>query len=259
MGNEMIITTTKINTGSIVLDKDINKINTEINNGNRASHEIARTLNKIKVEENWKVTGYDSFSDFAEGFFKISKSQASRLCAVAQKFLNTPKYETYKISQLTEMIHADDKMLEYIQPTMTSKEIRDYINGAKQIEDKTKKPTEDKLTEDKPIDDKSTEDKPTEETTTEQAKNEVNTEFGYINTDTTISEEYVYEEITKGDGYEVSKNKIGTYHADCSDISALNRLVAYIKKHNPKATAIRVTFEELPEQENEQETLENNG
>ena len=245
MSNEMIITTTKINTGSLVLDKDINKINTEINNGNKASHEIARTLNKIKVEENWKVTGYDSFSDFAEGYFKISKSQASRLCAVAQKFLNTPKYEMYKISQLTEMIHADDKMLEYIQPTMTSKEIRDYINGAKQIEDKSTKTTEETTTE--------------ETTTTEQAKNEVNEQFGYIDTDTVIPEEYVYEEITKGDGYEVSKNKIGTYHVDCTDISALNRVVSYLKKHNPKATSIRVTFEEISEQENEQEKPETNG
>lgn len=247
MGNEMIITTTKINTGSIVLDKDINKINTEINNGNKASHEIARTLNKIKVEENWKVTGYDSFSDFAEGFFKISKSQASRLCAVAQKFLNTPKYEAYKISQLTEMIHADDKMLEYIQPTMTSKEIRNYINGAKQLEDKSTKTAEETPTQETPI-----QDNPTEETPiTEQAVNE--------DTDTVIPEEYVYEEIAKGDGYEVSKNRIGTYHVDCTDISALNRVVSYLKKHNPKAMSIRVTFEELPEQETEQETPTTNG
>ena len=217
--NELIITTTKINTGSIPLDRDINKIITEINNGNKASHEIARTLNKIKVEENWKSANYDSFSAFCEKFFKISKSQASRLCQVAQRFLNTPKYSNYKITQLIEMLPATDEMLKYIDEKMTAKDIREYVKGALKIEDKT---TDPKPEEETP--------KPEEETPETDSPDP-------------NPEQYVYEPILQNDDFTISKNQLGTFIASCESVNGLKKLAEFLEVNEYNPYSIRISFE----------------
>lgn len=141
-----IIKITKENsTGNKKLDTCINKINTEFSRGIKASHEIARQLQKIRDEELYTATGAESFSEFSEKWFNMSRSQASRLASISEKFLHekvidadTGKeiytYEDYTTSKLVEMLKATDEQLAMITSDMTVKEIRDFISG-KAIED----------------------------------------------------------------------------------------------------------------------------
>lgn len=143
-----IIKITKDNsTGNKKLDTCINKINTEFSRGIKASHEIARQLQKIRDEELYTATGAESFSEFSEKWFNISRSQASRLASISEKFLHekvidadTGKevytYEDFTTSKLVEMLKATDEQLSLITSDMTVKEIRDFISG-KAIEDNT--------------------------------------------------------------------------------------------------------------------------
>lgn len=132
-------------TGNKMLDQCITRINVEIRRGIKTSHEIARQLQKIRDGELYTATGAESFSDFAENWFKISKSQASRLVQISERFLHEKvideeagkevyTYEAYTASKLVEMLKATPEQLEMINPDMTVKEIRDFING-KAIED----------------------------------------------------------------------------------------------------------------------------
>ena len=141
-----IIKVTKENsTGNRKLDTCINKINTEFSRGIKASHEIARQLQKIRDEELYTATGAESFSEFSEKWFNMSRSQASRLASISEKFLHekvidadTGKevytYEEFTTSKLVEMLKATDEQLALITSDMTVKEIRDFISG-KFIED----------------------------------------------------------------------------------------------------------------------------
>lgn len=132
-------------TGNKKLDTCINRINSEFSKGIKASHNIARELEKIKNEELFTATGANSFSDFCENQFGISKSQASRLTQVAEKFLHETvidengktiyTYEEYTTSKLVEMLKATDEQLGLITSDMTVLEIRQLISG-KAIEDK---------------------------------------------------------------------------------------------------------------------------
>lgn len=132
-------------TGNKKLDTCINRINSEFSKGIKASHNIARELEKIKSEELFTVTGANSFSDFCDNQFGISKSQASRLTQVAEKFLHETvidengktvyTYEAYTTSKLVEMLKATDDQLALITSDMTVLEIRQLISG-KSIEDK---------------------------------------------------------------------------------------------------------------------------
>lgn len=143
-----IIKITKDNsTGNKKLDTCINKINTEFSRGIKASHEIARQLQKIRDEELYTATGAESFSEFSEKWFNMSRSQASRLASISEKFLHekvidadTRKevytYEDFTTSKLVEMLKATDEQLSLITSDMTVKEIRDFISG-KAIEDNT--------------------------------------------------------------------------------------------------------------------------
>lgn len=132
-------------TGNKKLDACINRINNEFSKGIKASHNIARELEKIKNEELFTATGANSFSDFCENQFGISKSQASRLTQVAEKFLHETvidengktvyTYEAYTTSKLVEMLKATSEQLDMINPDMTVLEIRNFIAG-KAIEEK---------------------------------------------------------------------------------------------------------------------------
>lgn len=121
-----------VSTGSIRLDRSIKKIRTEIERGVKASHKIAVELNNIKTNELYADVGYDDFSSFAECYFGISKSQASRLTAVADTFLRPEfdgKYDKYSNSQLVEMLKANAAQLAKITPEMTVRAIRDLIKS----------------------------------------------------------------------------------------------------------------------------------
>lgn len=121
-----------VSTGSIRLDRSIKKIRTEIERGVKASHKIAVELNNIKTNELYTDIGYDDFSTFSEKYFGLSKSQASRLTAVAETFLRPEfdgKYEKYSNSQLVEMLKANAAQLAKITPEMSVRAIRDLIRS----------------------------------------------------------------------------------------------------------------------------------
>lgn len=121
-----------VTTGSVRLDKSIKKIRTELERGVKASHKIAVELNNIKKNELFTDIGYDDFSSFAERYFGMSKSQASRLTAIAETFLRPEfggKYEVYNNSQLIEMLKANAAQLARITPDMTVIAIRDLIKS----------------------------------------------------------------------------------------------------------------------------------
>lgn len=127
---------TKVNTGSVELDKAINIVYDEMRRGNKAAHTIAIQFHTISTKKLYEYTGAKSFSDFAENYFGISRSQATRLVKIADKFLigdNASKYEQYNNTQLIEMLSAPDEMLEYIKPTMKASEIRKYISDGKKL------------------------------------------------------------------------------------------------------------------------------
>lgn len=144
---EIVRITKENSTGDKKLDNAINKIYNEFSRGIKASHEIARQLQKIRDEELYTATGAESFSEFSEKWFNLSRSQASRLASISEKFLHekmidadTGKevytYEDYTTSKLVEMLKATDEQLSMITSDMTVKEIRDFISG-KAIEDNT--------------------------------------------------------------------------------------------------------------------------
>ena len=151
MNEIMVNIKEEVSTGSIRLDRAIKKIRTEVERGVKASHKIAVELNNIKTNELYTDIGYDDFSAFAEQYFGISKSQASRLTAVADTFLRPEfdgKYEKYSNSQLVEMLKANAAQLAKISPDMTVRAIRDLIKSDNLIEEQPiKKPDDNKQSE----------------------------------------------------------------------------------------------------------------
>lgn len=150
--NEIMVNVKEdVSTGSIRLDRSIKKIRAEIERGVKASHKIAVELNNIKTNELYVDIGYDDFSAFAEQYFGISKSQASRLTAVADTFLRPEfdgKYEKYSNSQLVEMLKANAAQLAKISPDMSVRAIRDLIKSDNLIEEQPiKKPDDNKQSE----------------------------------------------------------------------------------------------------------------
>lgn len=141
MANEIEIMNMKneVNTGSVDLDTDVLYINAQIAQGRKSSHEVARTLLKIRNEGLFTVCA-NTFSDFCADFFKINKATGSKLCAVAERFL-VPElgdtYADYSISKLMEMRGATTEQLAEIKPSMTVAEIRKILTPVKAIEDKT--------------------------------------------------------------------------------------------------------------------------
>jgi len=130
--------TREVKTGNSKLNTAIKKIDKELENGRKSGLEICRQLAKIKTEELYTAVS-DSFSEFCETWWKLSKSQGSRLANVGERFLLTSEdYNEYSSSQLVEMLKATDEQLTEIKPTMTVKQIRDLINPPKTIEDKSK-------------------------------------------------------------------------------------------------------------------------
>ena len=146
MNEIMLNVKEEVSTGSIRLDRAIKKIRAEVERGVKANHKIAIELNNIKTNELYTDIGYDDFSAFAEQYFGISKSQASRLTAVAETFLRPEfdgKYEKYSNSQLVEMLKANASQLARISPDMTVRAIRDLIKADNLLEEQPiNKPSE---------------------------------------------------------------------------------------------------------------------
>ena len=131
-----------VDTGSVDLDKDVVYINDQIKAGRKSSHEVARTLLKIRTEGLFTVCS-DSFSNFCSDFFGINKATGSKLCAVAERFLTDDTYADYSISKLMEMRGATSEQLALIKPEMTVAQIREILSPKPAIEDKSEDKSED--------------------------------------------------------------------------------------------------------------------
>lgn len=120
-----------IRTGSKALENAVKRIENEMIRGNKASHEIAKQLAKIRDKKLYESAGYTTFSDFSEEYFGISKSNAGRLANVATRFLSNEddakRFERFSTSQLIEMLKATDEQLKFISADMRVCDIREYL------------------------------------------------------------------------------------------------------------------------------------
>lgn len=248
---------TEISTGSTLLDKALATIKDAFNRGNTANHDIARALYEIKFRELYKVTGAESFSEYAENTLNISKSKASRLTAVAERFLfrhdNTEvsqigvdeidtarhDYDTYTISQLTEMLGATDEMLKYINTEMNSKEIRDYVTNAKKLLNGDT-PNDDAPNTDTPNDETPNTDTPNTDTPNDETPNTNTPNDETPNTDTPNEDEQTKDDpncidsskTIEGAGYRVYFNANGDpIGANCDTPRGLKNFAAWCEKN----------------------------
>ena len=153
---EIMTRVSKNISGKSKLATAVKKIDNEFSKGIKASHEIARQLEKIKNEELFKQANSPSFSDFVETTWGMSRSQAGRLVQVAERFLHILcidekgkehfMYGEYSTSKLVEMLKATDEQLEEINAGMSVREIRKILEGEKpkELEDKEEKKKEKK-------------------------------------------------------------------------------------------------------------------
>lgn len=247
-------------TGNIQLDNAIARIYVAYKRGNGAMQDIAIELYNIKSKELYKVNGIEHFSDFAENVLKISKSKASRMCAVAKRFLicteaeeeaNREKYNKFNFTQLSEMLTADDEILDFINPEMTSKEIRDYINNAKRIGMNDQTDTEQTDTNQTDTDQTDTDQTDTSqndtnqtEKTVDEAKAEINKKFGYIDTDTVTPENEIVEVKAIDDEKSVITDeytiKVSTdneiLEATCKTLNGLKKIHTWLNKNKTMIT-----------------------
>lgn len=254
-------TDNKASTGNIQLDNAIIRIYNAYKRGNDAMQQIAIELYNIKSKELYKVNGIEHFSDFAENVLKISKSKASRMCAVAKRFLicteadeeeTRKKYNQFNFTQLSEMLTADDEILEFINPEMTSKEIRDYINNAKRIgtTDPDQNNTDNNQNDNNQNDNNQTDNSQTDnnqtdnEKSVDEAKAEINKEFGYVDTDTVQTENEPVETKAIDDEKSVIADdytiKISTdneiLEATCKTLNGLKKIHTWLNKNKTLIT-----------------------
>ena len=251
-------TTNRVSTGNIQLDNAIARIYTAYKRGNGAIQDIAIELYNIKSKELYKVNGIEHFSDFAENVLKISKSKASRMCAVAKRFLicteaeeeeTRKKYNQFNFTQLSEMLTADDEILEFINPEMTSKEIRDFINNAKRIgttdpDQNSTDPDQNSTDPDQNSTDPDQNNQTDNEKSVDEAKAEINKEFGYVDTDTVQTENEPVEAKTIDDEKSVIADdysiKVSTdneiLEATCKTLNGLKKIHTWLNKNKTLIT-----------------------
>lgn len=102
-------------------------------------------LKRQYQEEMYVAAGYEKFEDYVKDVYGKSKSWATRMIQINEKFSeggNSPnideKYSGYCSSQLQEMLYLNDKQLEEVKPEMTVKEIRE-IKKSKEEEHEEEK------------------------------------------------------------------------------------------------------------------------
>ncbi|MBQ2177463.1 MAG: hypothetical protein II453_21220 [Alphaproteobacteria bacterium] len=243
-------------TGNIQLDNAIARIYVAYKRGNGAMQDIAIELYNIKSKELYKVNGIEYFSDFAENVLKISKSKASRMCAVAKRFLicteaeeeaTREKYNKFNFTQLSEMLTADDEILEFINPEMTSKEIRDYINNAKRIGMNDQNNTDpDQNNNDQNNNDQNNTDPDQNNTDPDQTDNNQtdNNQTDNDQTDTFVSENEITEAKTIDDEKSVIADeysiKVSTdneiLEATCKTLNGLKKIHTWLNKNKTMIT-----------------------
>ena len=110
---------------------------------------ICVDLAEIYNKSTWK-DDFGDFGDYTMTMFNITKSTASRMRRVADKFItdiNSPlNAEMYTFNQLATLVTLDNEVIANgnITPDMTIKQLREFVNSTKALE---MKDTEEEETE----------------------------------------------------------------------------------------------------------------
>ena len=100
---------------------------------------ICVDLAEIYNKSTWK-DDFGDFGDYTMTMFNITKSTASRMRRVADKFItdiNSPlNAEMYTFNQLATLVTLDNEVIANgnITPDMTIKELREFVNSTKALE-----------------------------------------------------------------------------------------------------------------------------
>ena len=149
---------------NIIKSESTNIMNTFKSNALRESTERIFTR-MVNVEDNKKTictdlaeiynngTWKDDFGDFGDytmTMFNITKSTASRMRRVSDKFItyiNSPlNAEMFTFNQLAVLVTLDNEVIENstINPDMTIKQLREFVNSTKALEMKDTEETVEK-------------------------------------------------------------------------------------------------------------------
>ena len=115
---------------------------------------ICVDLAEIYNKGTWK-DDFGDFGDYTMTMFNITKSTASRMRRVADKFItdiNSPlNAEMYTFNQLATLVTLDNEVIENgnITPDMTIKQLREFVNSTKALEMKDTEEEEAEETEEK--------------------------------------------------------------------------------------------------------------
>lgn len=100
---------------------------------------ICVDLAEIYNKSTWK-DDFGDFGDYTMTMFNITKSTASRMRRVADKFItdiNSPlNAEMYTFNQLATLVTLDNEVIANgnITPDMTIKQLREFVNNTKALE-----------------------------------------------------------------------------------------------------------------------------
>ena len=100
---------------------------------------ICVDLAEIYNKSTWK-DDFGDFGDYTMTMFNITKSTASRMRRVADKFItdiNSPlNAEMYTFNQLATLVTLDNEIIANgnITPDMTIKQLREFVNSTKALE-----------------------------------------------------------------------------------------------------------------------------
>ena len=112
---------------------------------------ICVDLAEIYNKSTWK-DDFGDFGDYTMTMFNITKSTASRMRRVADKFItdiNSPlNAEMYTFNQLATLVTLDNEVIANgnITPEMTIKQLREFVNSTKALEMKDTEETEETTT-----------------------------------------------------------------------------------------------------------------
>ena len=115
---------------------------------------ICVDLAEIYNQGTWK-DDFGDFGDYTMTMFNITKSTASRMRRVADKFItdiNSPlNAEMYTFNQLATLVTLDNEVIANgnITPDMTIKQLREFVNSTKALEMKDTEEEEAEETEEK--------------------------------------------------------------------------------------------------------------
>lgn len=100
---------------------------------------ICTDLAEIYNEGTWK-DDFGDFGDYTMTMFNITKSTASRMRRVSDKFItdiNSPlNAEMFTFNQLATIVTLDNEVIEnsIVNPDMTIKQLREFVNSVKALE-----------------------------------------------------------------------------------------------------------------------------